>query len=129
MVVVSARSILESQLLCCRLREKFEEGAWAHNFGALAAAYQDRDGDRVQSNVQQVGLQTSSKPISVRAEQNLYNPPTLQATGRKGPSISSSTMVHGIDLTDRNAWDDSLLVNSWNDVVKEYEVSILDVHN
>lgn len=27
-------------------------------------------------------------------------------------------------MSDRNAWDDSLLINSWNDAVKEYDVRI-----
>ncbi|KAH7094838.1 hypothetical protein FB567DRAFT_14829 [Paraphoma chrysanthemicola] len=30
-------------------------------------------------------------------------------------------MAPGIDMSDKNAWDDSLLMNSWNDAVKEYE--------
>ncbi|KAH7389354.1 hypothetical protein DE146DRAFT_160818 [Phaeosphaeria sp. MPI-PUGE-AT-0046c] len=30
-------------------------------------------------------------------------------------------MAPGIDMSDRNAWDDSLLINSWNDAVKEYD--------
>ncbi|KAF1921679.1 hypothetical protein BDU57DRAFT_553762 [Ampelomyces quisqualis] len=30
-------------------------------------------------------------------------------------------MAPGIDLSDRNAWDDSYLVRSWDDAVKEYE--------
>ncbi|KAH8730031.1 hypothetical protein GQ44DRAFT_736854 [Phaeosphaeriaceae sp. PMI808] len=30
-------------------------------------------------------------------------------------------MAPGIDMGDRNAWDDSYLLNSWNDAVKEYE--------
>jgi hypothetical protein len=32
-------------------------------------------------------------------------------------------MAPGIDMSDKNAWDDSLLINSWNDAVEEYEVS------
>jgi hypothetical protein len=31
-------------------------------------------------------------------------------------------MAPAVDMSDKNAWDDSLLVNSWNDAVKEYEV-------
>ncbi|KAF2127287.1 hypothetical protein P153DRAFT_63321 [Dothidotthia symphoricarpi CBS 119687] len=30
-------------------------------------------------------------------------------------------MAPGIDMSDRNAWDDSFLQNSWNDAVTEYE--------
>lgn len=30
-------------------------------------------------------------------------------------------MAPGIDLNDKNAWDDSFLQNSWNDAVAEYE--------
>ena len=33
-------------------------------------------------------------------------------------------MAPGIDMSDRNAWDDSFLINSWNDAVKEYEVGL-----
>jgi hypothetical protein len=31
-------------------------------------------------------------------------------------------MAPGIDMNDRNAWDDSFLINSWNDAQKEYQV-------
>ncbi|KAF1850021.1 uncharacterized protein K460DRAFT_372407 [Cucurbitaria berberidis CBS 394.84] len=30
-------------------------------------------------------------------------------------------MAPGIDMSDKNAWDDSLLINSWNDAVTEYK--------
>lgn len=33
-------------------------------------------------------------------------------------------MAPGIDLNDKNAWDDSFLQNSWNDAVAEYEASL-----
>jgi hypothetical protein len=29
---------------------------------------------------------------------------------------------HTIDLSDRNAWDDSALVDSWNEALAEYNV-------
>jgi hypothetical protein len=32
-------------------------------------------------------------------------------------------MAPGIDMSDKNAWDDSFLQNSWNDAVAEYEAS------
>jgi hypothetical protein len=35
-------------------------------------------------------------------------------------------MAPGIDMSDRNAWDDSFLINSWNDAVKEYEVGVAE---
>jgi hypothetical protein len=33
-----------------------------------------------------------------------------------------TNMAPGIDMNDRNAWDDSFLINSWNDAQKEYQV-------
>jgi hypothetical protein len=27
-----------------------------------------------------------------------------------------------VDMSDKNAWDDSLLINSWDDAVNEYKV-------
>ncbi|KAF2035324.1 hypothetical protein EK21DRAFT_53872 [Setomelanomma holmii] len=30
-------------------------------------------------------------------------------------------MASGIDMSDKNAWDDSFLINSWNDALKEYD--------
>ncbi len=32
-------------------------------------------------------------------------------------------MARGIDMSDKNAWDDSFLQESWNDAVAEYEAS------
>lgn len=34
-------------------------------------------------------------------------------------------MASGIDMSDKNAWDDTFLQDSWNDAVAEYEVSAL----
>ncbi|KAJ8118648.1 hypothetical protein OPT61_g399 [Boeremia exigua] len=34
-------------------------------------------------------------------------------------------MAPGIDMSDKNAWDDSYLQESWNEAVAEYEVSAL----
>ena len=31
---------------------------------------------------------------------------------------------NAIDLSDRNAWDDSALVNSWNEALAEYNVRL-----
>jgi hypothetical protein len=36
-------------------------------------------------------------------------------------------MAPGIDMSDRNAWDDTFLINSWNDAVKEYEVGLAEI--
>lgn len=33
------------------------------------------------------------------------------------------------DLNNKNAWDDSLLINSWDDAVAEYEVSQTKLNN
>jgi hypothetical protein len=33
-------------------------------------------------------------------------------------------MAPGIDMSDKNAWDDSFLQDSWNDAVAEYEVGL-----
>ena len=33
-------------------------------------------------------------------------------------------MASGVDMSDKNAWDDSFLQDSWNDAVAEYEVSL-----
>jgi hypothetical protein len=38
-------------------------------------------------------------------------------------------MAPGIDMSDRNAWDDSYLIKSWDDTVKEYEVRASAVHH
>jgi len=40
-------------------------------------------------------------------------------------------MAPGIDMNDRNAWDDSYLIKSWDATVKEYEVasSIIDFNH
>ena len=34
-------------------------------------------------------------------------------------------MARGINISDKNAWDDSFLQDSWNDAVAEYEVGSL----
>jgi hypothetical protein len=34
-------------------------------------------------------------------------------------------MAPGIDISDKNAWDDSFLQDSWNEAVAEYEVRCL----
>jgi hypothetical protein len=38
-------------------------------------------------------------------------------------------MAHGVDMSNPNAWDDSFLVNSWNDALKEYQVRHLQTQH
>lgn len=35
-------------------------------------------------------------------------------------------MVSNISLDDRNAWDDSALIDSWDEALAEYKVSLLE---
>jgi hypothetical protein len=40
------------------------------------------------------------------------------------PRRPAFMMAPGIDMSDKNAWDDSFLQDSWNDAVAEYEVGL-----
>lgn len=54
-----------------------------------------------------------------------FHPTTFGLTLTQRPAFM---MAPGIDMSDKNAWDDSFLQDSWNDAVAEYEVGLPRQH-
>ena len=65
--------------------------------------------------------------LDVKANKSVYHTPPLSTNRaafclRHLVCLGSFSMAPVIDMSDQNAWDDSVLINSWNDAVAEYKV-------
>ena len=79
-----------------------------------------------ESDREQVRKLLLYQTVDLKFFHHYYSPPVRPQfyTYCNPLNASSIAMAHTIDMNDKNAWDDSLLQDSWNDAVAEYEASL-----